>query len=371
MPISDRRCRFTREPRREDYRRAAAMLGEAAELAGSSASGSPSSSRRPRAFAPASTPRWPWSSVRLRERRRLPRPVPLLHRAEQVRGPGLSIPRQPRLGAGLRPRAVPRELAGDSDRILPGEGDFQIGPILDHLGRIGYDGYVSLEVLNPQLWQVPADRVADLGYQAVCRVLGTWNRIRPATLGRSLSVSTVVTMRPAAIVFREEQYFDWRVYALIAALELVAGYCLVWLTRHWDPVDGPAGAPVVHRILSRSAHRPGPAPGDGGLPAAHDHRGHADRSPRLVRLGADLSPRGRDHRHPAVQRRQYRPIIDYGGWGIRTGRDGERVLNARGNRGVRLELADGSRLLIGSHAVKNLPRPSNAPVAPTWSEPGR
>jgi 2-keto-myo-inositol isomerase len=71
---------------------------------------------------------------------------------------------------------TPRELAGDHDRILPGEGDFQIGPLLEHLGRIGYDGYVSLEVLNPQLWQVPVDRVADLGHQAVCRVLGTWNQ---------------------------------------------------------------------------------------------------------------------------------------------------------------------------------------------------
>ena len=78
---------------------------------------------------------------------------------------------------------TPRELAGDSDRILPGEGDFQIEPILDHLGRIGYDGHVSLEVLNPQLWQVPADRVADLGYQAVCRVLGQWFRNPPETRG--------------------------------------------------------------------------------------------------------------------------------------------------------------------------------------------
>ena len=58
-----------------------------------------------------------------------------------------------------------------------------------------------------------------------------------------MSVSTVVTMRPAATVFREEQYFDWRVYALIAAFELVAGYCLVWVTRHWDPVD----ALLAHR----------------------------------------------------------------------------------------------------------------------------
>ena len=51
---------------------------------------------------------------------------------------------------------------------------------------------------------------------------------------------------------------------------------------------------------------------------------------------------------------EYRPIIDYGGWGIRTGRDGERVLNARGNRGVRLELADGSKLLIGSQRSEEL-----------------
>lgn len=66
---------------------------------------------------------------------------------------------------------VPRELAGDADRILPGEGDFQLPPILDHLSRIGYDGYVSLELLNPQLWRIPADRVADLAYQALLRVL--------------------------------------------------------------------------------------------------------------------------------------------------------------------------------------------------------
>lgn len=66
---------------------------------------------------------------------------------------------------------VPRELAGDADRIFPGEGDFQLPPILEHLRRIGYDGYISLELLNPQLWRVPADRVADLGYQATLRVL--------------------------------------------------------------------------------------------------------------------------------------------------------------------------------------------------------
>jgi 2-keto-myo-inositol isomerase len=66
---------------------------------------------------------------------------------------------------------VPRELAGDADRILPGEGDFLIEPILDHLASIGYEGYVSLEVLNPQLWAIAAERVADAGRHSLERLL--------------------------------------------------------------------------------------------------------------------------------------------------------------------------------------------------------
>lgn len=43
----------------------------------------------------------------------------------------------------------------------------------------------------------------------------------------------------------------------------------------------------------------------------------------------------------------YRPVREYGGWGIRGGARG-RAYNVSGNRGVRLELTDGTRLLIGS-----------------------
>ena len=50
-------------------------------------------------------------------------------------------------------------------------------------------------------------------------------------------MSSVATMRPAATIFREEQFFDWRVYAVIAAIELFAGYWSVWLLRHWGPVS--------------------------------------------------------------------------------------------------------------------------------------
>ena len=67
---------------------------------------------------------------------------------------------------------VPREVAGDADRIFPGEGDFQIDPILDHLASLGYNGYVSLELFNPQLWAIAADRVADAGRQSLSRLLG-------------------------------------------------------------------------------------------------------------------------------------------------------------------------------------------------------
>ncbi|CAN5805438.1 hypothetical protein BH23PLA1_BH23PLA1_22730 [soil metagenome] len=67
---------------------------------------------------------------------------------------------------------TPRELATDGDRILPGEGDFQLGPILDHLDRLGYSGYVSLEILNPMFWQMPVDRVVGIALQALERTLG-------------------------------------------------------------------------------------------------------------------------------------------------------------------------------------------------------
>jgi sugar phosphate isomerase/epimerase len=67
---------------------------------------------------------------------------------------------------------VPREFASDADRILPGDGDFQLAPILDVLRAIGYEGYVSLELMNPQIWQVPARQLGEIGMTALRAVLG-------------------------------------------------------------------------------------------------------------------------------------------------------------------------------------------------------
>ncbi len=66
---------------------------------------------------------------------------------------------------------VPRELATDSDRILPGDGGFQLPQIMNRLREIGYDGWVSLEVLNPVLWQTKAATVVELGLASIKRCL--------------------------------------------------------------------------------------------------------------------------------------------------------------------------------------------------------
>jgi 2-keto-myo-inositol isomerase len=68
---------------------------------------------------------------------------------------------------------VPRELARDADRIFPGEGDFNLSPILEQLRRIGYEGWVSLELFNPTLWQLKGSQVAELGLGALQRLLGS------------------------------------------------------------------------------------------------------------------------------------------------------------------------------------------------------
>jgi sugar phosphate isomerase/epimerase len=71
---------------------------------------------------------------------------------------------------------VPREIATDADRVFPGEGDFRLDAIVQQLRRIGYDGYVSLELMNPTLWQAKPAQVAELGWSAVERLLGNQSR---------------------------------------------------------------------------------------------------------------------------------------------------------------------------------------------------
>ena len=51
--------------------------------------------------------------------------------------------------------------------------------------------------------------------------------------------------------------------------------------------------------------------------------------------------------------RTYRPLMEYGGWGIRYGWHGK-AYNVCGNRGLQLEMTDRKRILIGSQRVEEL-----------------
>lgn len=67
---------------------------------------------------------------------------------------------------------LPRELMTDSQRILPGDGDIDLGPILHRLREMKYTGCVSLEVLNPQLWMIPPLQMGEIGITCLRRLLG-------------------------------------------------------------------------------------------------------------------------------------------------------------------------------------------------------
>lgn len=52
--------------------------------------------------------------------------------------------------------------------------------------------------------------------------------------------------------------------------------------------------------------------------------------------------------------REYSPIREYGGWGVRVSRQSGKAYNASGNRGVQLVMIDGQRILIGTQVPEQL-----------------
>ncbi len=66
----------------------------------------------------------------------------------------------------------------------------------------------------------------------------------------------------------------------------------------------------------------------------------------------------------AVTSVRYRPLLDYGGWGIRWRRKGK-AYNVSGNLGVRIDYANGYHLLIGSQRPKEL----SAAIQRIWTPP--
>jgi hypothetical protein len=89
---------------------------------------------------------------------------------------------------------------------------------------------------------------------------------------------------------------------------------------------------------------------------------------RSLRLITEVMPEGLAVRfHPLHRKlipyrqikschaRSYRPLLEYGGWGIKYGPSG-RAYNVKGERGVQLVLEDGKRILIGSQHADELER---------------
>lgn len=163
---------------------------------------------------------------------------------------------------------------------------------------------------------------------------------------------SVATIQPPATIYREEQYFAWWLYALLAVMVALGLYSLA--AANGMPRPKAAGAvPALELPLSLLVGVVLPpvlvlgvlrmttevAPGTcrvsfGFLPTFR----------RILVLDGVLK----------IEVISYRALRDHLFWGPRTTRDGERVMTARGSRGVRLTLADGSRVLIGSQRPEEL-----------------
>jgi sugar phosphate isomerase/epimerase len=60
---------------------------------------------------------------------------------------------------------MPREQAGDKDRIYPGDGVFPLRGVLKDLLAIGYHGPLSLELFREELWAKDPYEVAREGLE--------------------------------------------------------------------------------------------------------------------------------------------------------------------------------------------------------------
>ncbi|HKJ25937.1 MAG TPA: PH domain-containing protein [Myxococcota bacterium] len=148
-------------------------------------------------------------------------------------------------------------------------------------------------------------------------------------------------MDGAPALFRETQRFLRNPWAMIGGLAALIGCGSVLLAPGGgSPLGGVIGLAVFAAVAGLL-----------GVGALHTEV-------RPDGLYVRLVPLTRQHRFAwseivSAESRHYRPILDYGGWGIRFGRAGK-AYNVYGSRGVQLVLADGRRLLIGSQRADAL-----------------
>ncbi len=66
---------------------------------------------------------------------------------------------------------IPRELATDADRILPGDGDFGLHGLVDWLNSVKYADAVVLELMNPGIFEIPPRSFGQIGWAALKKCL--------------------------------------------------------------------------------------------------------------------------------------------------------------------------------------------------------
>jgi hypothetical protein len=146
--------------------------------------------------------------------------------------------------------------------------------------------------------------------------------------------------------FREEQRFDWYLTAMFCMPALIVGYGLyrsVWLNQPLlsGALLWPAFAVAVVVAVWFLRLKLVTEVRDNGLYIC------------FVWLWPERTIPWEQVR--SVETRTYRPIRDFGGWGVRWAARGI-VYHARGNRGTRMVLASGERVLVGSQRPEELAR---------------
>lgn len=165
---------------------------------------------------------------------------------------------------------------------------------------------------------------------------------------------SVATLNPPAALYREEQNFAWWIYALLAAVVAACGLG-AYLQRQGEASVPPAGD-GWRSEASLLVYAAGLLVPTSLVVLALRMTTEVTPTACSVWFGWVPSYR-RSIPLEAIRRVEvvrYRAIRDHGFWGVRTSRDGERVLTARGDRAVRLHLADGARILIGTQRPEEL-----------------
>lgn len=63
------------------------------------------------------------------------------------------------------PTGIPREVAGDDVRVMPGDGALPLKELIAEVKRRGYEGVISLELFNRSYWQQDPYEVAKIGLE--------------------------------------------------------------------------------------------------------------------------------------------------------------------------------------------------------------